>query len=230
LHEHCGGPDLAGAPPVVRPAVWSLLAEADLHRGRPEEAGVLLDRARAAAESMGLPGSLALERRVRAAAMSGEGRHADAAAVALEAAAAAQECGMVLDAARARLVAGRALGAAGQRDGAIEQLTVAEQSFEDRGAARLRQEATRELRRLGRTTHRYERKARTEGALEALSARELEVAVLVRDRRTNPQIAAELFLSLKTVETHMRNIFAKLGVSSRVDVARLLEQEERLQG
>jgi DNA-binding NarL/FixJ family response regulator len=49
------------------------------------------------------------------------------------------------------------------------------------------------------------------------------VARLVVDRRTNPEIAAELFLSLKTVETHMRNIFRKLGVASRVEVARRLE-------
>jgi DNA-binding CsgD family transcriptional regulator len=47
--------------------------------------------------------------------------------------------------------------------------------------------------------------------LDALSGRELEVARLVVDRRTNPEIAAELFLSLKTVETHMRNLFRKLG-------------------
>ena len=57
-----------------------------------------------------------------------------------------------------------------------------------------------------------------------LSERELEVARLVVDRRTNPEIAADLFLSLKTVETHMRNIFRKLGVSSRVEVARVLER------
>jgi DNA-binding NarL/FixJ family response regulator len=43
------------------------------------------------------------------------------------------------------------------------------------------------------------------------------------DRKTNPQIAAELFLSSKTVETHLRHIFRKLGVSSRVEVARAVE-------
>ena len=46
------------------------------------------------------------------------------------------------------------------------------------------------------------------------------------DRRTNPQIAHELFLSIKTIETHMRNVFRKLDVSSRVDVARVVERAE----
>jgi DNA-binding NarL/FixJ family response regulator len=42
---------------------------------------------------------------------------------------------------------------------------------------------------------------------------------------TNREIAAELFLSDKTVESHIRNIFIKLGVSSRVEVARAIERE-----
>jgi DNA-binding NarL/FixJ family response regulator len=44
---------------------------------------------------------------------------------------------------------------------------------------------------------------------------------------TNPEIAETLFLSTKTVETHMRNIFRKLEVGSRVDVARAVERADR---
>jgi DNA-binding NarL/FixJ family response regulator len=63
--------------------------------------------------------------------------------------------------------------------------------------------------------------------VESLTERELQVARLIVDRRTNPQIAAELFLSPKTVETHIRNLFHKLGVSSRVEVARAIERADR---
>ena len=53
------------------------------------------------------------------------------------------------------------------------------------------------------------------------------MARLVVDRKTNPEIAAELFLSQKTVETHLRNIFRKLGVASRVELARAVERADR---
>ena len=47
------------------------------------------------------------------------------------------------------------------------------------------------------------------------------MARLVVDRKTNPQIASELFLSQKTVETHLHNIFRKIDVSTRVELARV---------
>jgi DNA-binding CsgD family transcriptional regulator len=56
---------------------------------------------------------------------------------------------------------------------------------------------------------------------------ELEIAQLIVDRQTNREIAEGLFLSPKTVETHIRNIFAKLGADSRVEVARIVERAAR---
>ncbi len=63
--------------------------------------------------------------------------------------------------------------------------------------------------------------------LESLTERELQIARLVVDRKTNPEIAAELFLSQKTVETHLHHIFHKMGVSSRVALARAVERADR---
>ena len=68
--------------------------------------------------------------------------------------------------------------------------------------------------------------ARPTGGVDSLTERELELARLVVDRKTNPEIAAALFLSQKTVETHLRNIFRKLGVASRVELARAVERAD----
>ena len=67
-----------------------------------------------------------------------------------------------------------------------------------------------------------------DSGIASLSTREREVAELVHDRKTNKLIAADLFLSEKTIESHLRNIFFKLEVSSRVEVARAVEREHRL--
>lgn len=83
------------------------------------------------------------------------------------------------------------------------------------GAQRLHDEAARELRRLGHTAPgRQRRFARGE-----LSGREREIATLVAQGRSNREIAASLFLSEKTIEGHLTNIFGKLGVRSRAEVA-----------
>ena len=64
----------------------------------------------------------------------------------------------------------------------------------------------------------------TDAEIQALTRREREVAELIRQRLTNPQIAERLVLSPKTVEIHASNIFRKLGVSRRSEVAEALER------
>ena len=93
-----------------------------------------------------------------------------------------------------------------------------------RRAPRYRDCAERELGKLGHRPHRRTRPGDTDGTrIDSLTERELQVARLVVDRKTNPEIASELFLSQKTVETHLRNIFRKIGVSTRVELARAVE-------
>ncbi len=100
--------------------------------------------------------------------------------------------------------------------------------FERCGALPRRDAADRELGKLGRRVHRRTKRGKADGTgIELLTERELEVARLVVDRKTNAQIAAELFLSPKTVETHIRHLFQKLEVSSRVEVARVVERADR---
>ena len=81
---------------------------------------------------------------------------------------------------------------------------------------RYQTERTRQL--LRRHT---ERTGETNGPLDALSAREREVLSLIAEGRTNPQIAAALYISRKTAEHHVSNILTKLGVSSRAEAAAL---------
>ena len=99
-------------------------------------------------------------------------------------------------------------------------LIAAEARFDGFGARRLRDEAARELRRLG---HRV-RRASVETA-SGLTEREREIALLVTAGRTNREIAEQLVLSTRTIEAHLRNIFGKLGVRSRVELTRALGDE-----
>ncbi len=136
-----------------------------------------------------------------------------------------------MEAALSRMLAGQALARAGERERATAEFTSAGSSFEACGALPRRDAADRELGKLGRRVHRRTRAGKADGSgIETLTERELEVARLVVDRKTNAQIAAELFLSPKTVETHIRHLFQKLEVSSRVEVARVVERADREAG
>jgi DNA-binding NarL/FixJ family response regulator len=61
--------------------------------------------------------------------------------------------------------------------------------------------------------------ATVSGAYEKLTSRELEVALVVAEGRSNRDIASRLFISQKTVEFHLGNVFGKLGVNSRTQLA-----------
>ena len=109
----------------------------------------------------------------------------------------------------------------------MAELQRAAAAFDACGALRYRDSAERELGKLGHRPHRRTRAGNTDGtSIDSLTERELQVARLVVDRKTNPEIAAELFLSQKTVETHLRNIFRKIDVSTRVELARAVERAD----
>jgi DNA-binding CsgD family transcriptional regulator len=149
---------------------------------------------------------------------------AAAAALAEQAADRLAAGGRRLDAGRALLTAGLAHDAAGRADLARERLREATEAFHACAAAALEGQAVQGLRRLGVRVPGLAPAGRQAGAY-GLSPRELEVATLVTRGLTNQKIAGELFLSVRTVETHLSRVFAKLGVTSRTGVATKLARE-----
>jgi DNA-binding CsgD family transcriptional regulator len=193
--------------------------------GRANEAERAASRAETTAASVGLPLAAAWADRARAAVALRAGDITHAIERSLASAAAARGVGAPIEEALSRTLAGRALAASGQRDVALVELERAAAALDACGALRYRNEAERELRKLGRHVHRRTRRGGPSGAgIDSLTERERQVVRLVVDRRTNAEIAAELVLSQKTVETHLRNIFNKMGVDTRVALARAVER------
>ena len=85
------------------------------------------------------------------------------------------------------------------------------------GMAACAERARRELGAAGE--HARKRSSHTR---DELTAQELQIARLARDGLSNPEIGARLFLSPRTVEWHLRKVFAKLGIRSRRELASAL--------
>jgi DNA-binding CsgD family transcriptional regulator len=166
------------------------------------------------------PLAAAMALRARARVMLADGAADEAIAKSHRAAHIEGEVGAPIAAAQSRIVEAQALASVDRRDEAIALLQRAETELTAGGAVRYADEAARELRRLGRRVTRTGRGASAGDA--GLTARELEIARLVTAGKTNREIAAELFLSEKTVETHLSHAFAKLAVSSRAALAGVL--------
>ncbi len=122
-----------------------------------------------------------------------------------------------VDLARARLVYGEWLRRQRHRRDARDQLATAYEIFDSIGAAAFADRARIELRAAGG----HARQQTTETP-DTLTAQEALIARLAGDGASNPQIAAQLFISAATVAYHLRKVFTKLGVSSRSQLARAL--------
>ncbi len=224
LVSSSGGNELPLIPGVWRPRALELLTRCWLALGRRSGAERAASSAGAAAEALNLRMADAMAERAAAAVALDSGNLEAATEHALASAHAADQIGAPVEAALSRTLAGRALAQADRPDHAVSELQHAAADLHACGAIGYCAGAERELRRLGHHVHHRTIPGDSSGhGLASLTQRERQVADLVVARHTNPQIATALFLSPKTVETHLRHIFHKLDVTSRVEVARTIE-------
>ena len=197
---------------------WSpRLVEALLATGDRVAAARAAERAGQLAAASGLFGVTAAAHRSAALVALAEGELARALQHAETSIEAADRIGAAHDSARAHLLAGRA-HPEGDPVG-VRHLTEAHRLAQTCGARRTAEEAVRELRRRGHRIGRGGARAPGQVGVASLSPRELEIAALVAQGRTNRDIAGRLFLSEKTIESHLSKAFSKLGVSSRAALA-----------
>jgi DNA-binding CsgD family transcriptional regulator len=123
-------------------------------------------------------------------------------------------CQMRVEVARAHLRYGEWLRRENRRVDARKQLRAAHDQFTSIGMEAFAERARSELHATGETV----RKRRAE-TRDDLTAQERQIAHLARDGLSNPEIGARLFLSPRTVEWHLRKVFAKLGIHSRRELA-----------
>ena len=123
--------------------------------------------------------------------------------------------------ARTRLAFGERLRRARRRVDAREQLRQALDTFEKLGAAPWAERARTELRASGESARK-----RDPSTVSQLTPQELQVARFVAQGLSNKEVAAQLFLSPRTIDAHLRNVFAKLEITSRTQLARVPQLAE----
>ncbi len=176
--------------------------------GRKEEAAAWLDEVTAFAEAAQTPAARAVVEHGRAllGPEDAAGRHFELAL------AAHAESPRLPDRARTELAYGEWLRRARRRVDARDHLRTALSMFEQLGATPWAERAAQELRASGETARRRDVSTATE-----LTAQERQVAALVHQGLSNKDVAARLFVSPRTVDFHLRNVFSKLGISSRAN-------------
>jgi DNA-binding CsgD family transcriptional regulator/tetratricopeptide (TPR) repeat protein len=180
--------------------------EAAARSGNAGRAGDALERLSESTRASGSDWALGIEARSRA--LVSEGHVAED--LYREAIDRLSRPGVRVALARAHLIYGEWLRRENRRIDAREQLRTAHQMFVTMGADGFAERAAREL---GATGERVRK--RTPHATVQLTARELQIAQLAGDGLSNPEIAAQLFMSRRTVEYHLHKIFTKLAIRSR---------------
>jgi DNA-binding CsgD family transcriptional regulator len=200
--------EAASGPDAPMTTLWSLpeLVEAATRCMKTGVAAAALERLTERTQVAGTEWALGVEARSRA--LLSEGASAEE--LYREAIDRLARCRIAPERARAHLLYGEWLRRASRRVDAREQLRTAHDLLTGFGMDGFAERARRELIATGEKA----RKRRPENRGE-LTAQESQIARLAREGRSNPEIAAQLFLSPRTVEWHMRKVLAKLGISSR---------------
>jgi DNA-binding CsgD family transcriptional regulator len=198
----------AVAPDDLSASSWVLpeLVEAAARSGRTDVASDAFERLAERTRAADTTFARGVEARSRAL-VSGDAVAEGAYREALDA---LGETSMRMFHARTQLLYGEWLRRANRRVDARVQLETAHELFERVGADGFAGRVARELLATGATPRK-----RTDDARAQLTAQEAQIARLARDGHTNPEIGAQLFLSPRTVEWHLRHVFRKLGISSR---------------
>ena len=124
-------------------------------------------------------------------------------------------------ASRIRRALAQALTESGNREGALQELRLAHDRFARLGAAGELENVRNEMRKLG---SRPPPRTVSEG-MAGLTGRELEIARMVAQRKSNKDIGSALDISARTVSTHLSNIFGKVGVASRGELADFIREQ-----
>jgi DNA-binding CsgD family transcriptional regulator len=198
---------------------WALveLVEAAVRSAVPERAAGALRRLSGIARACGTDWALGAEARSRA--LVSDGEHAES--LYREAIDRFGRTRLRVDLARARLLYGEWLRRQRRRRDARDQLGSAYQIFDSIGAAAFAERARIELRATGGHARPH-----TIQTPDTLTAQEALIARLAGDGASNPEIAAQLFISPATVAYHLRKVFTKLGISSRNQLAPALPARE----
>jgi len=193
-------------PPGYGTQILPELVEAGVRSGHMEMAMAALDRLSDRVKMAGTPLALGILSRSRALVESGE----NAETLFRESIAQLAGTESAPEVARARLLYGEWLRREKRRVEARTELHLAYEAFDTLGANAFAERTRIELKATG-----AEARKRSAGTLNDLTPQEEQVARFAASGSTNPEIAAQMFLSASTVEYHLRKVFRKLGLTSR---------------
>ena len=209
----------ADDPTGIYVSLWALpeLIEAAARRGDMPVASAALERLAGTTQVSGTDWALGIEARSRA--LLAEGQAADRLY-----ADAIDRLGRIRlrpELARAHLLYGEWLRRENRRADAREQLRTAYGLFDEIGMEGFAERARRELQVTGETARKRPASAAA-AASQELTPQEMQIARLAGDGLSNPEIGARLFISSHTVQYHLGKVFAKLGITSRSQLHRVL--------